>query len=419
MVSQILTIVLLIFLSGIFSSTETAFTSISLIKAKELENSDRKSARLAAKLLQDKDTLLTTILIGNNVVNISASSLVTTFCLQFFGSGLVAAGTGILTVIILIFGEITPKQLAITHSMSIATRMAYPIRFLSLVLYPFVWLFKAIGKGFGKLFAPKTKSGLTVEGIMHVVDAAQEGGVVDAYESDMMQRVLHFSQAHVKTIMTHRMDVFSIRDDLTIRQAYDPIINSHFSRVPIYHETQEEVIGIVLLRSILEAQLQEKLDQPITSIAMEPIFVPESKHVDDMFFQFKKSKLQLAVVLDEYGGFSGIVTMEDVIEQLFGELYDEHETGQGEQIEKIKGLEGTFKVQGDTPFLQFCDEMDIRKVPREKDGTVAAYLMELKKDIPQEGEVLTDNLGTWTIRHMDGNSIENVLFTKAPPEEPD
>ena len=417
MISQLIIIFLLIVLSAIFSSTETAFTSLSLISRKELENSENRASRLAAKMLGDKDTLLTTILIGNNVVNIAASSLVTTFCLHFFGSNLVAVGTGILTVIILIFGEITPKQLAMIHSKAIATMMAYPIKSLSTILYPVVWIFKVIGKAIGKLFAPKGKQGLTIEGIMHVVDAAEEGGVVDQYESDLMQRVLHFSEAHVKTVMTHRMEVFSLPDTLTIREALKLIIKSHYSRIPIYHGTNEDIVGIVLLKDLLSAQIQKKLDDPIISVAREPLYVPEYKHVNEMFFQFKKNQLQVAVVLDEYGGFSGIVTREDIVEQLFGELYDEHEKREGERIEQIKGLEETYLIQGDSSYLQFCDEMDMRKIPDDKDGTVAAYLLTLKGDIPESGEVLVDAHGTWTIYKMDGNSIEEVLFTKTPKDD--
>jgi CBS domain containing-hemolysin-like protein len=252
---------------------------------------------------------------------------------------------------------------------------------------------------------------------MHVVDAATEGGVVDQYESDLMQRVLHFSEAHVKTVMTHRMDVFSLPDTLTVEEALKLIITSRYSRIPIYHGTTEEIVGIVLLKDILTAEIQKKLDDPIMSVAREPLFVPEYKHVNEMFFQFKKDQLQVAVVLDEYGGFSGIVTREDIVEQLFGKLYDEHEPREGERIEPVVGLNEAYLIHGDSSYLQFCDEMNIRKVPDDKDGTVAAYLLTLKGDIPEEGEVIVDKYGVWTINRMDANSIEEVLFIKTPKED--
>jgi CBS domain containing-hemolysin-like protein len=412
MVNEIVIIIVLIILSGVFSSSETAYTALSLIQIKELEKSKKKSSRLAAKLTQRKDVLLTTILIGNNVVNISVSSLVTTFCIKYLGQNLVAYGTGILTLVILIFGEVTPKQIAISNAKKIARVMSYPIFFLSKILYPLVFFIKAFGNIVDRVFNKGKTKGLTLEGLMHVVDAAEDFGVVDEYESDLMLKVLHFSNNPIKTIMTHRKDVFTVSAQTTIREAFSDIVNSGYSRIPIYKDSKENIIGIVLVRDILKAQLTNKLDEPLSSIKREPIFVLETKHVDYVFFLFKKRRLQLAIVIDEYGGFSGVISMEDVAEQLLGEIYDEHEKSEGESIKEVKGVKDLFIIQGDTPFIYFCDEMDISYKNAEKVGTIAAYLMGLTGDIPKEKDSISDEYGVYTILKMDERRIEEIKFNR-------
>lgn len=412
MIKEIIIIIVLIILSGIFSSTETAFTALSLIQIKELEKSKKKGARLAAKLTQQKDTLLTTILIGNNVVNISVSSIVTTFCIKYFGQNLVAYGTGILTLIILIFGEVTPKQLAISNAKKIAKTMSYPIYILSKILYPVVFFIKAFGNVVDKTFNKGNKKGLTLEGLMHVVDVAEDYGVVDEYESELMLKVLHFSNNPIKTIMTHRKDVFTVSAEQTISEAFTDIVNSGYSRIPIYKGSKENIIGIVLVRDILKAQIENNMDKPLLSIKREPIFVLETKHVNYVFFLFKKRKLQLAIVLDEYGGFAGVISMEDVAEQLLGEIYDEHEKSEGESIKPVLGVKDLYIVQGDTPFIYFCDEMDIPYKNAEKVGTIAAYLMSLTGDIPNEKDSISDEFGVYTILKMDERRIEEIKFNR-------
>ncbi|KAF5053458.1 hypothetical protein DSECCO2_398140 [anaerobic digester metagenome] len=409
---QLTAIVILLLFSAVFSATETAYTSLSFVQLKTLENRKKRSSKLAYKLSQNRDALLTTVLVGNNVVNISASALVTTFAIEYFSSQAVGYATGILTLVILIFGEITPKQLALTHNMKIAVFMAYPIRFISIVLFPVVWLLRQFSSLITRLFASHADPAITTEGVMHMVDAAENEGLVDQYESDLMQRAIHFSETQVRTIMTHRTNVFCISDELTIRDAFPSIVKSGFSRVPVFHGSAENIIGIVLVRDILRAQLEKRMDKSISTILRKPIFVPEQMHLDDVFFLFKKDKLQQAIVLDEYGGFSGVVTMEDVAEQLFGELYDEHERRFPDRIVEREQMPGTFLVMADTPFQQFVDELDLSAdYQKQRTSTVAAYVLELTGDIPQEGEVVQSPLGTFRIISMKGNRMEAVEFS--------
>lgn len=412
MYAQLIVIIILIVLSGIFSATETAYTSLSIIQKKALEARKDRKAKVAFKLSQNPDLLLTTILVGNNVVNISASSLVTTFTIQVFGNRFVGIATGLLTVIILMFGEITPKQIALHYNMEIAATMAYPVRFLTIVFFPVVWLFKTMSKTITRLFSRKDRNQLSVEGILHVMDVAEDEGVVDEYETDLVQRVLHFSETQVKTIMTYRTEVFRIPETATLQEAFPSIIASGFNRIPVYADgNPEEISGILLLRDLMKAQMDGRTEEPVSSFAHKPIFVPETRHLDDMFFQFKRDKLQIAVVLDEYGGLSGVVTMEDIAEQLFGELYDEHETGEAERIKKSDVCPGSYLVQADTSFQQLVDELDISWPHAERIGTVAAYLMELSGRIPVEGDVLESPIGSFRVLTMKGKRVEQVEFT--------
>ncbi len=412
MVSDLIIIIILIILSGVFSSTETAYTALSLIQIKELEKSRKKRERLAAKLTNKKDSLLTTILIGNNVVNISVSSLVTTFCIKYLGQNLIAYGTGILTLVILIFGEVTPKQLAISNAKLIARSMSYPIYFLSKILFPLVYFIKTFGNLIDNIFNKENNKKLTVEGILHVVNAAEDFGVVNQYESDLLQKVLHFSNNPIKTIMTHRKDVFTLNEDLLISDVFYDIVNSGFSRIPVYKEKKENIVGIVLVRDILKAQINNNVDKALSSLKRKPIFILETKHVDYIFFLFKKRKLQLAIVLDEYGGFAGIITMEDVVEQIIGEIYDEHEISEGEMITEVKGINDLYIVQGETPFNYFCDKMDIDYIDAEKEGTIAAYLMSITGDIPKEKDSISDAFGIYKIKKMNKRKIEEIRFTR-------
>lgn len=406
-------VIALIILSALFSATETAYTSLSFFQLKTLENRRSRSGRLAFRLSQNREQLLTTALIGNNVVNLSASALVTTIALKYFSSPAVGYATGVLTLIILIFGEIVPKQLALAHNVRIAIFMAYPMKGLMTLLFPLVWLLRILASGVTRFFGTKEEPIITTEGMMHVVDAAEDVGLVDQYESDLMQRAIHFSSTIVRTIMTHRTEVFTLSSDLTIEEAFPMIVKSGFSRIPIYHENQENIVGVLLLRDVLRAQQKHVVNKTLASVSRKPIYVIEQMHLDDLFYLFKKDKLQQAIVVDEYGGFSGVVTMEDVAEQLFGELFDEHEHRFPDRVVENKDRPGSFLVMADAPFQQVIDDLDL-SCERERFSTVAAYLLEEAGSIPVEGEVIITPLGTWQILLMKGNKVEVVEFTPNP-----
>jgi len=345
-------------------------------------------------------------LIGNNIVNISASALTTTYALALGGSRVVGYATGLLTLIILIFGEITPKQLAINYNVEIAKLSAYPIKGLTYLLYPIIAVVRAISSFITRLFGQREGASLSLESLMHVVDAAEDEGVVDQWETALVQKVLHFSEAPVKSVMTHRTEVFSLNEELTLKEAFPRMVASGFARVPVYRETKENIVGVLLLRDILAAEMEEKGAEKISQLLHLPIFVPESRKLDAMMFQFQQEQLQIAVVLDEYGGLSGIVTLEDIVEQLFGEIYDEHETG---ELLRIKGeANGTYLIKADTTMQQIKDDLDLTIEREDLSCTLAAFLIEALGSIPIPGEKIDLSFGRFTIVSMKGKKIESV-----------
>jgi CBS domain containing-hemolysin-like protein len=406
MTLHILVIVILLVLSAFFSSAETAFTSLSFLQIRMLETDERKRSILAFHLASTPDLLLTTILIGNNIVNLSASALTTTFALAIWGNTAISIATGVLTLLILIFGEIVPKQLAITYNMKFARFSAYPIKVLTIVLYPLIKAIRWISSLITSLFNHETEGTLSLDSLMHVVDVAENEGIVDEYETSLVQRVLHFSEAPVKSVMTHRTDVFSLSDNLTLKEAYIPIIHSGYSRIPIYHESPEDIVGVVLIRDLLLAEVEHRGDEQLKTFQHTPLYVPETRKVDDMLFQFQQNKLQIAIVLDEYGGLSGVVTLEDIIEQLFGEIYDEHEIGHPLRI--LPETEESYLIKADTSLQEINDQLDLYLSGHDLSKTLAAFLIEQLGTIPIPGEKLELSFGTFIVAKMNKKRVEEV-----------
>lgn len=409
MTNELIIIAALIILSGIFSGTETAFTSLSFIQRRELETSKGKAGKLAAKLAKKPDVLLSTILIGNNLVNIAASAITTAAVIRVYGNFAVGIATGILTLLILIFAEITPKQIAIMHNETICQIMAYPVNTLIKIMMPIVFVINSISRLITRVFSGRQKTHISQEGILHAVNIAQDQGVVEDYESAFVQNVFRFDDIEVHTIMTHRTDVFSIPGDKTLDMVMSEVIKSGYARIPVYGDSPEHITGILLTRDLLRNSLEQKGERKVSEITKEPIFVPEMRKAYEIFALFKTEKLHMAVVLDEYGGLAGIVSMEDVIEELFGELYDEHESGTEERVYDLGN--GSYRIMGETSIQQIEDAFDLETSHSRHVGTVAGFLIEELGTIPRSGQVLATGFGTFRVSSMRGKRIESIIFT--------
>ncbi len=415
MIPEILLLCFLLILSAVFSATETAFISLSVVQIEECASKKGRKGKRVKKLLEDTNTLLTAILIGNNLVNISASAIATQITIEKFGSRSIGLTTGILTLVILIFAEVTPKQIAIMHNVQITLWVSFFIRVFEIVLFPVIKLIGFISSLLTKLFQGEKKESVSMDGILHMMRLAENEGVVESYESKMVKNVFRFNDTPIQAIMTHRREVFSLDKSLTIKEAIGSIIEKGFSRIPLYHENPEDIVGIVLLKDIISCLAENKTDMQLKDLMVKPLFVSGNRKVNELFSLFKNEKLNIAVIVDGYGGLSGIVTMEDVTEELFGELYDEHEE---KGLEKITRMEnGSYRILGDTP-VQFINDRLETNIPYSKNArTLAGYLVEYLGNIPVQGQKIATPFGTFTIESVTKNRIDSVILTTADKKE--
>lgn len=404
----------LLSLSAFFSGTETAFTSLTPAQIKKLAAKSRAGRRVE-ELSRRPDILLTTLLIGNNLVNIVTSTIASMLTIKFLGNIYLGVMTGILTLIILIFCEVTPKQIALVKNEEICLFSSSAVLFLSWIFRPIIKLITLVSNLLTSIFAPGKKERFSLEHLFYMMQIGESLGYVEAHEETMVKNIFRINNTTTQAIMTHRKDIFALDASLCIKKAYPQIFESGFSRIPIYTDDMENITGIVLLKDLIKKisssdQSEQIKTEKLKNIAHKPPFIPQSKKVDDLFSQFKKEKLNLAVVLDEYGGLAGVVSQEDIIEEIFGELYDEHEQKEDAEITQKKN--GTWLINGETDFFAIEDTIGMTLDHNKKTLTVGGYLLIHINEIPKEGLKIILDEGVYEIIKMNENKIELILFTE-------
>jgi len=407
MIFNICLVVVLLFLSAVFSATETAFTSLSVIQIQEIGSDKGKRGRMVKYLSSRPDVLLTTILIGNNLVNIAASAIVSSMTIQIYGSKALALSTGILTLVILIFAEVTPKQIAIIHNEKMSLFMAYPVRILSWLLLPVIKMIGFISSLITH-FVGGEKRKLSLEGILHMLRIAEGQGVVESYETHMIKNVFRFNDTQVQAIMTHRTEVFSMDKKTQLSEAIVEISKKRFSRIPVYNDDPEEIIGIVLVKTLMAGIMNKNTQTELKDIMLKPLYISGTRKVNELFYTLKNQKLNIAVVMDEYGGLAGIVTMEDITEELFGELYDEHEKHQREKITLLR--DGRYRLMGETTIHQIEDRLGLNLPTGKYSQTLAGYLVEYLGNIPVKNQKIETPFGDFIIESVKRNRINSVIL---------
>ena len=407
MTLELISLVILLILSGCFSASETAFTSLSAPQIRQLSMEKGRRGRLVKKLADNPDNLLTTILLGNNLVNIAASALATSITLRLFGSGAVGIMTGVLTLIVLIFAELSPKRIAIARNELISLLSAWPIWVLSQILRPVNFFIRSFSSLITRFFIPKETRKVSLEALIHMMSAAEEDGVVENYESEMVRSVFRLNDVSVQAIMTHRTEVFSLDKNITVNEAAPEISLSGFSRIPVYEKEPENIVGIILSNDITAALINGNGDKRLSDLMHEPIFLPANRKLHELFYRFKNEELNISIILDEYGGLAGIVTREDIIEEILGELYDENEDNLFERIEKLE--DGSFRIMGDTSIHQFTDTFEISMPETEYAETIAGYIIEQLDRIPIEGDEISLGNLRLIIEQTDRNRIVSIL----------
>lgn len=357
-IMNIISLIILLILSSLFSCSETAFLSVSKIKIRTLAEEGNKKAKLVESLLDNQDRLLSAILVGNNLVNIGASSLTTATIMAIFGDGAqtVAIATGVVTLCILIFGEITPKSLATQNADKLVFALAPFIRFVCVITKPVVFVLNIITGFIIKLLGGNQEHGpsLTEEELKTIVTVGHEEGVLEKEEKEMIHNVFEFGETEIKEIMTPRIHVESLPDDCTYDELMNVYHDAQYSRYPIHDESFDEIIGVLNMKDLLFIDI-DKEHFDVKKYMRETFVVYEFNQVNDVFASMRKEHATLAIVLDEYGVMSGIVTFEDIVEEIVGEIDDEYDDA-SDDIVKINDHE--YLVDGSLNLNEVNDEID-------------------------------------------------------------
>jgi CBS domain containing-hemolysin-like protein len=404
-------------LSGFFSSSEVALISITRAKVRALLNQSRKGATALDTLKRSTDTLLITILIGNNIVNVAAASLATAIAIGIYGDVGIGIATGVTVILMLIFGEIGPKMYASRHVEDLALRVAAPILYLSKVLYPVLWISDRIKGQFA--FRPGVSEPVvTEEEIKEWIDVGEEEGTIEEEERDMLYSVLRFGDTTVREVMTSRVDVVMIEDTATLDSALSIFNETGFSRIPIYHEQIDNVIGLLNVKDLFAAVFRQQTSATIRSLMYEPYFVPESKKIDELLKELQLKKQHMAVVLDEYGSFAGIVTVEDMLEELVGEIMDEFDEEEPE-VQEIE--EGVYLVDARAWVEHLNEDLHLALPLTDSYESLGGLVIDRLGHIPRRGEVvkIEESNTTLVVMQMRGRRIVKVKLIVAPGTRPE
>ena len=408
MTFELTLLVIGLLLSGFFSSSETALFSISKVKALHIAKDGSKTGQLILTMKEDSHTLLTTILIGNNLVNIGASAIATSIALSYFKSNAVGIATGIMTMLILVFGEIFPKSFANHNNILVARIVIYPLFWLSKLFFPLIYLLNFIPKLHGT--ADSSSETVTEDELMTMVEVVEEEGEIKEEEKEYITNIFEFDDTSCSEIMTPRADMFvlDVSQDMDIKK----ILETGFSRIPVIEDSIDNIIGILHVKDLF-ASFQKASESDtsldIKQIMRKPYFIPESKKLDSLLQDFKQKKNHIAIVVDEHGGISGITTLEDVVEEIIGEIIDETDR-MTPDIVRLKG--NKWFVAGKIDIDDLNKELDIKIPESSTYDTFSGFFLEQIGHIPRSGESIIINKWTATVKDMDGNRIQSFIIKK-------
>ncbi len=402
-------IALLLMLSAVCSATETAFSSCNRIRLKKMADGGSKSAAKALKICDDFDKALTAILIGNNVVNIASSALATVFFTEKFGSGSVGIATAVMTVLVLIFGEILPKSLAKENSEKFSVFMAAPLSAFMFIITPLIWIFTGIKKLVVKLVGSKDESpSVTEEELKYIIEEIEDEGVLEEQESDLVRSALDFDEITINSIFVPRVSVAAVDVEDDIEEIKELFLKTKYSRLPVYEKDIDHIIGVIHQADFFEMYVS-KGKKDIRRILNEPIYITESRKISETLQTMQKEKVHMAVVLDQYGGTAGICTLEDIIEELVGEIYDESDE---EDTSFVRISENCFEVSAELSVSDFLERagLDEKAIETER-HSVGGWIMELLDRIPEEGECVFSPPFEMEIKMQDDQKIGRVRIT--------
>lgn len=399
-------------LSGFFSSSEVALISITRAKVRTLVNEGKKGSDALAQLKEFPDHILIAILIGNNIVNIAAASIATAIAIEHFGSAGVGIATGVVVILMLIFGEIGPKTYAARYTERLALFSAPIILVFTKMLLPVIWVYDwliaRLSPGAGL-----AEPAVTEEEIKEWIDVGEEEGMIEEEERQMLYSVFKFGDTTAREIMTPRLDVVMIEDVSTLDNAITLFNETGLSRIPVYHDQVDNIVGILNIKDVFSAEFSKKEVVTIRELMHDAYFVPESKMIDELLKEMQLKKVHMTIVMDEYGGFAGVVTVEDILEELVGEILDEFD----EEEPSIQKLgEGVYMVDAQVWVEHLNEELGTSLPVGESYETIGGLLFTILGHIPLRGEVVKLESGvTLAVMQMRGRRIVKVKLILPPP----
>ncbi|MBU0666881.1 MAG: CNNM domain-containing protein [Nanoarchaeota archaeon] len=406
---QIITLIMLLILSGFFSGVEIALVSVSKLKVRHFLKQKKKGAEALSKLKNKPRRMIITILIGNNVVNISASVLATIIATDLFGSKGIGIAVGVMTLLILIFGEIIPKAYASTYFESVSLKVSKPLLIFQKILFPIVivleWLTNKTLRLFGKTSGKKFV--LTEEELKTAFDITAEQNVIEKQEKKLLTNVLKFNDITAKEVMTRRKKVFALNANMTVKEVLAFVAQCPYSRIPLYLGSLDKIIAVIHFKDILEAIHNKDYDARLRDIGVKPLFINENVIIDDLFKIFQERHTHMAVVINKKKRITGIVTIEDLIEEIVGEIIDEFDVTPSKLMRIDKN---TILVDGETPpnYINSFFQMSIP----EKFATLSDYLIHKYKQLPPRGKELKIGKHLFFIEEIGEEFIERVRIKK-------
>lgn len=405
---QLIILVLLLAGSAFFSASETALMGVSKIKVRNMIEDKVPGAKVVDKLVSNPSKLLGAILVGNNLVNIGASSLATSLAIRHFGEGGVGIATAIMTVLVLIFGEITPKSLAASNSEPIALRFSKPLNIITKIFTPITTVLMFITNGIIKLLGgdpDQDKPFITEEELRTMVQVSHEEGVIKVQERKIIDNVFEFRESQVKDVMTTRTDVVAVDVETTFEELLEYFRSEQFSRLPVYEGTIDNIVGVIYVKDLVFTEnIRENFD--LRNIMRDPFYTYEFQRISKLFEQLRQQRLGLAIVLDEYGGTAGVTTLEDLVEEIVGDIEDEYDNS----IKDIVKLSDNEFLLGGQTEIEDLNEMYRLGIDTEDFDTIGGFVFGEIGSLPEIGQEVSYKNLTFTVKSLDKNRIDQILM---------
>lgn len=410
-----LALVLCIVLSGIFSATETAYSTASKVRLTTMSDEGDKKAGKVLKLLNNYEKVLFTVLVGNNIVNITATTLATLLFIAMMGDIGATVSTIVITVVVLLFGEISPKMLAKQHPEGFAKNVYGFLRACMFILTPITFILDGWKWLLSKIFRFPQTASFSEEELITIVETAENEGQLEKHESELIRSAIEFEDLDVRDIMVPRVNVEAVPEDATMEEIYKVFVESGYSRLPVYRDDIDTIVGILHEKDF--SVLLHDGGTDIKPLIKKCIYLTQSIKISTALGMLQKEKIHMAIVVDEFGGTDGIVTLEDILEELVGEIYDEHDSEE-EQIKKID--DNTYIIKGDENFEEMLEELDVKSPDEETEATtVGGFVSEQLDRMPAPGDKLTvDGMEMEVIKATD-KTVDEIKVTVLPSQDED